>query len=175
MYQLHRIKNIVSGRCYIGMTKNNYLRRFSQHFSAARRGLKSPLYDAIRKYGEKNFSIEVIEEVETKQECCKKEIAFITNSDNLYNLASGGEGGFTVSNLKDWKEKLSKARQGRKPALGMKHTEENKKFFSECVKRKRLLYDVTLPNSFKEAKQLLGISKTHYYRLVKRAKGSDLS
>ena len=59
----------------------------------------------------------------------------------------------------------------------MKHTEENKKFFSECTKRRILLY----PNlsvtklSFKEAKEQFEISKTHYYRLLKRPKNNDLT
>ena len=175
MYQLYRIVNTKSGRSYIGMTKVGYKRRFTQHLSAAKRGVKSPLYDAIRKYGSSAFITQLIEEVDTKQECCEKEIALIAAEQNLYNLASGGEGGFTISNVEEWKQKLREKRKGRRPALGMKHTEENKRFFSECAKRRKLLYDVALPGTFKEAHALYGISKTHYYRLVKRAKASDLS
>lgn len=175
MYQLYRIANTRSGRSYIGMTKVGYKRRFVQHLSAAKRGVKSPLYDAIRSYGKDLFVVELIEEVDTKQECCEKEIALISAEQNLYNLASGGEGGFVISNVEEWKQKLREKRKGRRPALGMKHTDENKKFFSECSKRRKLLYDVALPDTFKEANTLYGISKTHYYRLVKRAKASDLS
>jgi hypothetical protein len=97
----------------------------------------------------------------------------------LLNLADGREGGYVIpeASKEAWKAKLSLARQGRKPALGMKHTEENKNFFSECSKRRKLLYptlDVTKVG-FIEANKTCGISKTHYYRLLKRAKGNILS
>jgi group I intron endonuclease len=175
MYQIYRIVNRINGHFYIGMTKNSLSCRFASHRYAAKSGKKSKLYDAMRSYGIDNFIIEPLEKFDTKQECCEREIELIAKHDNLYNLASGGEGGFAVRNVEEWKAKLREARKGRQPALGMKHTEENKKFFSECSKRKVLKYKGELPKTYKEAKALLGISKTHYYRLVKRAGGSDPS
>ena len=41
----------------------------------------------------------------------------------------------------------------------MKHSEENKRFFSECAKRRKTRYAGNLPSTFKEASKLLGISK----------------
>ena len=173
MYQIYEIVNKVSGRRYIGMTKNSLWQRFASHKHAAKSGKKSRLYDAMRSYGIDNFEINFLEKFDTKQDCCEREIFLIAEGENLYNLASGGEGGFAVRNVEEWKKKLRKARVGRKPALGMKHTDENKKFFAECNKRKKLLYDFNLPKSFKEAHSLYGISKTHYYRLVKRAGSNE--
>ena len=175
MFYLYCITNKISGRQYIGMTGSSLNKRMSGHKCAANLGKKSKLYDAIRSYGFDNFSIEAIQTFETKQECCEAEIKAIASRDDLYNLASGGEGGFTVSNIEEWKKKLRAKRAGRKPALGMKHSEENRKFFSACTKRKKLLYDVELPATFKEANTLLGISRTHYYRLVKRARSNEPS
>ena len=56
----------------------------------------------------------------------------------------------------------------------MKHTEENKKLFSEVSNKywdEHRLYTVeqiVSAGSFKKAQELYGISKTHYYRLIKR-------
>lgn len=132
MYSLYRIINNKAGRHYIGMTKVGLSRRFSQHKYSARSGKKSKLYDAMRSYGIDSFSIELIEIFDTKQECCNREIEMIASLDNLYNLASGGEGGFNVSNTEEWKRKLSKARQGGKPFLGRKHSEETKRKCAEA-------------------------------------------
>lgn len=174
MYKLYRIINESSDTSYIGMTKRSLSRRMSEHRFNARTGKKTKLYDAMRYYGIDNFSIVLIQEFDTQQECAYNEIDLIAKEDNLYNLAAGGEGGFVVVDVEGWKNKLRVARAGRKPALGMKHTEENKKFFADCNKRKELKYEGNLPKTFKEASKLLGISKTHYYRLVKRAKINDL-
>ncbi len=171
MYRIYEIVNQVSGRRYIGMTKNSLATRMNQHRSAARRGLKSPLYNAMRYYGLENFVITELNIFDTKQECTDKEIQLIAEDSNLYNLASGGEGGFVITNLEEWRDKLKVARKGRKPALGLKHTEKNKKFFAECIKRKTLKYSVELPTSFKEASKLFGISRTHFYRLRRNGLG----
>lgn len=58
----------------------------------------------------------------------------------------------------------------------MKHTEENKRFFAECNKRKVPTYpNLDFKLGFKKNNELYGISKTHYYRLLKRAESNDLS
>lgn len=182
MYLLYSIYNNESGSMYFGMTSRSISQRWSGHKHAAKSGKKSKLYDAMRSYGLDAFSIAAIAYYDTKEDCCRAEIDAIKLhrdvGENLYNLADGGEGGYVVpEHLRDeWKAKLSKARQGRKPALGMKHTEENKKFFAECSKRKTPKYPKEVTSlSFKEAKAKYNISKTHYYRLLKRAETNDLS
>lgn len=169
---------------YIGMTSQTIEKRFVQHKSAAKRGVKSPLYDCIRKYGVDSFRIRSCAWFKSIEECRAHEIKLISearlNKENkLLNLADGCEGGYVIpeTSKEAWKTKLSKARQGAKPALGMKHSEENKRFFSECSKRRKLLYPNLDVNKcgFKEAKNLYGISKTHYYRLLKRVKINDLN
>lgn len=168
---------------YVGMTSKGLSIRMGQHRSAAMRGLKSPLYSCMRKHGIENFLIYGIKQYDTKEECCKSEIEMIAHFRQeglpLLNLADGGQVGFVLpeERKEEWKAKLSKARQGAKPALGMKHTEENKKFFSECSKRRKLRYpnlDVTKVG-FTEANKVCGISKTHYYRLLKRASSNETS
>lgn len=133
-----------------------------------------PLYRAMRKYG--NFEIMLLKTFETREELIEAEIKAIAEArsyeHHLYNLADGGEGGFVITDpIKklSWIEKLKVARKGAKPALGMKHTEENKKFFSECNKRKIPTYpNIDFSLGFAKCNKIWGISKTHYYRLRKR-------
>jgi hypothetical protein len=98
------------------------------------------------------------------------ETGLISNNDNTYNLAPGGLNSFVVTDKESWIGKLKKARIGGTPALGMSHTEENKKLFSKVSKewwssQETYNPECVLKLSFKEAHKEFGISKTHYYRL----------
>lgn len=181
MHYLYFIVSEKTSYLYIGIT-NNLRRRFACHRYSANSGKKSPLYDCMRKHGVENFLIVLVNEFDTKEQAQQAEIKTISearaNQWKILNLADGGEGGYVVpEHYKDvWRAKLSKARQGRKPALGMKHTDANKKLFAECNKRKIPKYPdevTTLP--FKAAKAKYNISKTHYYRLLKRTENNALS
>lgn len=172
MYKLYYLVSPSTRYYYIGMTKNKLSTRLNQHKSCAARGIKSPLYDCMRKYGD--FVIVLVEDNLTHTECCELEIAniaeAITLGHDILNLAAGGNGGFVVQDLDAWKEKLRAKRKNRKPALGMKHTKENKELFAKLSKENweaRGTYDAEKVTKvpYKEAHTLYGISKTHYYRL----------
>ena len=181
MYKLYKIKITKSDGYYIGMTKNSLFRRFNNHVWKAKTGVKSKLYDYIRKYGVDCFYIELLAEYDNKQDCCDAEIEHIrlakNLNENVLNLAKGGEGGFCVPDIESWKSKLSKVRVGRKPFLGNKHTENTKVLCSVASKdywKDKQTYDKesVLKYSFKEANNIYGISRTHYYRL-KRSKNNE--
>lgn len=187
MYFIYCIVNNISGSMYIGQTSQSITRRFYEHkHNAYVLQKKTKLYDAMRKYKEDAFYILELESVETKEQSNQSETSHIIESKilgiELYNMTDGGEGGFVVppEKLEDWKLKLSVARKGRKPALGMKHTEENKKLFSQVSlaywedNRIYTINQIVEAGSFKKAKELYGISKTHYYRLIKRAQSNEL-
>ena len=127
MYKLYRIVNKISASSYVGMTRKSLNKRWNEHIHNARKGKKTKFYDAMRSYGFENFEIILISKFDTRQECCEAEIYLIAKEDNLYNLAAGGDGGFVVVNLDQWKQKLKEARKGGKPFLGRNHTEETKK------------------------------------------------
>lgn len=167
------------------------------------------MYNAIRKYGISNFTFEVIAEFNNKNDCELFEIAtiewFRDNHIPNYNIHDGGKLGFSMADhlmYEEWKQKqsdfmvrqkkndpeafgawrgkLSKARQGKRPALGMKHTEANKQLFSKVSTEywdKQDTYtnyvEDILKLSHKEAKNEFNISTTHYYRLKKRFAGND--
>lgn len=188
MYYLYKFTNQVNGRVYYGMT-NDVNQRVAVHKSRAKTKVTSnPFHNAIRKYGFENFKFEIIEEFETKDSCCVAEIAAISkakeNGECIYNLHPGGLGGFSILTkseveIEEWREKQRIARKGKTPALGMKHSDENKKLFSEFGKKRWDIYgrypvEEIVNMSFKDAKEKYGISKTHYYRLRKQFKTNDL-
>ena len=182
MYTLYKIVNTASGTVYYGITKN--LRaRWSAHRNSAKRGLKSPVYDAMRSYGIDKFEIEVIEDNLTRQEACDKEVELIADPTvKKYNLHCGGDIGFSMRTkapevYEEWKSKLRKARKGRKPAAGMKHSEENKELFRKVSREywdtQQTYSKEVLSLPFCQANRKYGISRTHYYRLRKRLVVSD--
>lgn len=91
---IYKITNKINNKCYIGQSVNPH-RRFTSHKSRARNMEFSEsqiLYNAIRKYGEENFSIEILEWTEDYN---NKEIEYIkkynSTSPNGYNISSGGD------------------------------------------------------------------------------------
>lgn len=165
--------NKINGKSYIGMTKTSLEKRRNSHHHSVKSGSKSYFHNAIRKYGPDNFEWRVVAYCPDESNMKHLEEILIRYYKYMgcYNIADGGNGGFVVpdNRVEEWKNNLRKARKGRKPSLGMKHTEENKKFFAECNKRKKLLYDgIDFSKiSFNQAHRDYGISKTHYYRLRK--------
>lgn len=81
---------------------------------------------AIKKYGEDNFKVSLIEECNSQEELDKKEKLYINKLtknyplDLIYNIADGGNGGnlrkfYTEEQRNEWKQKISKSKKGQKP------------------------------------------------------------
>lgn len=89
--EVYQIKNLVNGKVYIGSTIGTAYGRCynskSGHFILARRGAAYPLYDDIRKYGESNFEISVLEVVNGDKSYLRlREDYWIKHCDSeLYN------------------------------------------------------------------------------------------
>lgn len=173
---LYQIRNTVTGKKYYGISKSPKQRWYTHRYHY-KHGMKTKFYDAVRKYGESAFVLEILDDGPDKI-IAQKEIDIIASDPDCYNLHPGGHTGFDVStkdskSVEEWKAKLRKARKGKKPALGMRHTEETKKL---CGEYGKLRWDIhgrypadVLGYSFIEANKKFGISKTHYYRLRKAA------
>lgn len=142
------ITNRLNKKTYVGQTKN--LRdRWNQHRCEARRGNKSPLYRAIRKYGEKNFTVKTVECFFTRKEASYFERALIdfmksTSHRHGYNVDLGGH--TAGKHSKETKRKIGYASRGRKHSKetrrrmsasqkGKKRSEEAKKNISEGIKK----------------------------------------
>jgi len=93
-FKLYLITNLVNRKKYVGITIGDLSQRLKQHFSAARRGRKAPLPNAIRAYGEDKFAIELLrDDARTFDELQSQEIDEIARRDTIrqgYNVATGG-------------------------------------------------------------------------------------
>lgn len=186
MYYLYKLTNTVSGTVYYGISCNPQ-QRLAAHRHVAKRGkLKSPLADAMRSYGVGAFMLTVEAGPMTRELAYETEVAIIAANKRdgvkTYNLHPGGSGGFSIlekspEEVEQWRVKQRAARVGKKPALGMQHTAENKKLFGQYGKLRWDIHgrypDTVLDFGFTEANKRFGISKTHYYRLRKQRNASD--
>ncbi len=184
---VYKAINTKTGNNYYGITKN-FRRRKASHKDRSReinknkKGCKTPFYDSIRSYGWDSFIWEIIFDG-SEEEAAALEIELIRNDESCYNLHEGGHIGFNVTTkpekeVEEWKSKLSIARKGKKPALGMQHSKENKELFSEISRAywdsvETYSSEEVLKYNHKEAKEKFGISTTHYYRLRKRALSNE--
>ena len=127
---------------YIGQTCNTLVRRFNNHVSSARKGLTTPFYRALRKYGRDAFEIVEIANTDDREyghfleRLC---IAFYQTYGSLgYNASAGGEApAFGMKHTKQWCEQHSKDMSGeRHPLFGTTVSEETKRKMSATKKGK---------------------------------------
>lgn len=83
--------NLIDGKKYIGRHK-------SGSFDPNYKGSGKALWNAINKYGWDNFKVELLEECESHEQLCDREITIIemynaVASENFYNITPGGDGG----------------------------------------------------------------------------------
>lgn len=94
MAYIYKITNRINGKIYIGKTEFSIEKRFKEHCKDAfrERNEKRPLYAAMRKYGIKNFFIELIEETNNPIEREVFWIEYFGSFKNGYNATLGGDG-----------------------------------------------------------------------------------
>lgn len=88
---IYRIINNINGKSYIGST-NNWKRRKAEHFNSAKWpsciSYNYPLQQAIRKYGQENFSFIILEECDVN-ETAQRERYYIQYYNTLANIGYG--------------------------------------------------------------------------------------
>lgn len=152
--RIYIITNLVNSKRYVGMTSKPLLVRFNGHLADARRNKPWILHKAIRKYGEDNFKIELLEETNARNldELGHIESMWIEKLQPEYNMSLGGEGNrgcdtsgekngmFNKKHTAESRAKMSANRKGKgarpgelnprfgKPGTfaGCQHTEETK-------------------------------------------------
>ena len=103
--RIYIIRNKVNTKVYVGQTTVSIKLRFQNHLSAARHDKDYVIGKAIRKYGEQNFYIELLEEC-LSSELNEREmywISFFNSTDNKcgYNISIGGNVVRTKEDLND--------------------------------------------------------------------------
>ena len=139
MYCIYRVTNNVNGKTYIGQHQYTDEKDPMKYYKGSGKALKQ----AYKKYGEENFSIEVLyKRIRDKETVNSMEIWAIAkerkeNKNGCYNIAKGGHGrsveGWTNPNkgksLSDeHKRKISNAKRGHKVS------EETRKKISKAEK-----------------------------------------
>jgi group I intron endonuclease len=103
---IYKITNEVTGMVYIGKTKHPIEHRWKQHCYDAKSTLQRfRLQEDILKYGKESFRIEKIDEANTDEEACEKEIYWIdfykSRYPNGYNVSKGGKNGGHMRKVKN--------------------------------------------------------------------------
>ena len=97
---IYKITNKVNGKSYIGQTIQNVKERFYQHCATkcSQAVLNMVIHKAINKYGKSNFTIEVIEEVESTNLNDRERywIKYYDSYNNGYNSTEGGQDGIKL-------------------------------------------------------------------------------
>lgn len=105
---IYKLTNKINGKIYIGQTVNTLEVRLQQHFSPSTAKSNMLVSKAIRKYGRKNFTAEILEQCSSVDELNSKEqywIKTFNSGDNKigYNIKLGG---FNFERSEELKEKI---------------------------------------------------------------------
>lgn len=136
---IYKTTNLVNGKIYIGQ-------KHSEKFMKSYLGSGRRFKDAVKHYGKNNFKVELLEEIQLKDEMDEREIYWIsfyksTDKNVGYNISNGGNVNRAMSGEHnpfydkthddEVKQHLSQVHKGRhrKPC-----TEETKRKISEALK-----------------------------------------
>lgn len=118
---IYKITNIINNKIYIGQTVKTADERLKQHiYTATKHITNTHLAHAIRKYGQDNFKIEIIDTAKSQEELDYKEnywINALNTINNGYNMTDSSPGGNTYLKLSpetliSVKEKISISKKG---------------------------------------------------------------
>lgn len=90
---IYMITNDVNNKVYIGQTTKSLKDRIMGHRNSMVSGVKTHIYNAMRKYGWEHFTFHVIDHAETQEELDRLEEFYIQKYDAIrsgYNMAPGG-------------------------------------------------------------------------------------
>lgn len=130
-YLIYKITNTINGKIYIG-------KHITEDLNDGYMGSGTAIKNAIKKYGEENFSKEILFDVygEDLMNLLEEAIvdeAFVKRKDT-YNLKVGGEGGWDYVNSKP---KSSEAiRKAAEANRGQRRSEETRQKISDAKKGK---------------------------------------
>ena len=128
---IYKITNNINGKFYIGFTsQKNPKLRFNQHLSSARskKSNNQPIIRAIKKYGEDNFSFDILLEGDEDFLLKKEEPRLIEELKPEYNATFGGEGILGYKHTEKTKEIIKNLH------IGKKESEEHKNWRSMRIR-----------------------------------------
>lgn len=94
---IYKITNTINSKSYIGQTIQNVKDRFYQHCATkcSKAVSNMAIHRAIKKYGKSNFTVEVIEEIDSANLNDRERywIKYYNSYNNGYNSTKGGQDG----------------------------------------------------------------------------------
>ena len=171
---IYKIVNIKTNKMYVGRTMYPDKRR-KRHLSELRKGKHHCLYlqRSFNKYGEENFTFEIIEENLTDSEAVEREQFYLDNMDNLYNINPNAScGGDLISNNPNREEIIEKISEGLRKRYEKMTPEERLELSLNATGEKNPNYGNKKEKSplYKKPK-----SKSHRENISKAKKGKKLS
>ena len=155
-----------SGKKYIGQTIQLLDKRWKQHIDASKREYKDNckvLNKALRKYGDKHFSIEILEECE-REYLDERELYYIEKYDSIVpkgmNIKTGRSNG---SQHEDTKKKISETLKGRDVSY------ETRLKLSEKTNPDLPMYLLKISNEYRVCNHQMGPEK----RFISKNKTDD--
>jgi len=114
---VYRIVNLVNQKAYVGVT-GNLKRRIQGHMTKARCGMGTAIHAAIRKYGDNQFVVDVLDLCDSQESALALEQVRIAELGTLvagYNLTAGGDGirSLAPESMKRLRVSLSAALRGK--------------------------------------------------------------
>lgn len=162
---IYKETNRINLKVYIGLTTKTLQKRHEGHIKESLDPVKCTSYfhKAMKKYGVENFTVEVIETCQTKEELYEREkfwIKFYKSNDPKfgYNMTAGGEGSIGRVFSAETIEKIRKGVTGK--------TAWNKNKTKETDPRIKSSWNAGLSKETDERLKLLGQKES----ITKRAK-----
>ena len=94
---IYKITNTINSKSYIGQTIQNVKERFYQHCATkcSKSVSNMAIHRSIKKYGKSNFTVEVIEEIDSANLNDRERywIKYYNSYNNGYNSTKGGQDG----------------------------------------------------------------------------------
>ena len=118
----YRITNLVNGREYLGITRQDADRRWASHVRHARAGSTFPIHQAIRKYGPAAFAVHTIACARGRYNAWGLERLLIAQERTHvgcggYNVTLGGQGNFGTQFSPEHRAKIAAALRGDRKSV----------------------------------------------------------
>jgi group I intron endonuclease len=166
---IYCIENKVNGKKYVGQTSKSIERRFREHIKKAKTEDRQAIHDAIRKHGAENFSVSLLELIDSYESALEREMYWVrelqTKTDG-YNETDGGEGSYgrcvsEVTKQKHRKNAIKRYEDGFATVISDSikklHNERGLNYWSEegLKKMKKTLYPPDFTGKRMNAKEVV--------------------
>jgi group I intron endonuclease len=148
---IYKITNLINNKIYIGKTKN-FHNRILQHKNT--KGYKSCISRAIKKYGEENFSFEIIDTAKNETELSNLEYNYILQYNSIipngYNIFYKTKQKVIIPKRTIKKQILNSKKQNINNYKGVYFYPAKKKY-SAIIRSNGISYEKTFDNLIKAA------------------------